>query len=71
MEEQFWVIKCKVCGNVHAGVPTMPGPGMYLAEEFPIQGYVECPDHPGKCEEYQGSEWTALTKSELDSLLKK
>lgn len=70
MEEQFWVVTCKVCGKVHIGQPIIPNPGVYLENTMPLEGKVECPENPGQWREYLGSEWTALTKSELTRRLK-
>ncbi len=66
-EDKFWVIKCKVCGKLHRGNPTMPGPGVFQIP-MPIEGTVECPDNPGKRAEYWGSDWLALTQAEIDPL---
>ena len=48
----------------------MPGPGAYLTP-LPMEGVIECPENPGQQAQYRGSEWLALTKSELDSLMDK
>jgi hypothetical protein len=72
MEEQrFWVVHCKICGKVHMGQPIIPHSGTYLENTMPLEGKVECPENPGQWREYLGYEWTALTQSELDALLKK
>ncbi len=53
------------------GQPIIPHSGTYLENTMPLEGKVECPENPGQWREYLGYEWTALTQSELDALLKK
>jgi hypothetical protein len=69
-EDKFWVVKCKICNNYHQGNPVMLDPGIYQFP-MPVDGMVECPDNPEQTAEYWGSEWLALTKADLDSLLNK
>jgi hypothetical protein len=65
VEQEFWVLKCKVCGQSHTGgsVDTTRN-----NLNVPFDGSFKCPLRPGRTEHYRSSDWTRMSESQAIGL---